>query len=86
MFSKVRFGVVRFFLVQYTKAGEDIPNDHNMAMKYTYQMTNGHNIQIPTFFNTKALQNISKLRFLGMELYYLATLVRYIVHFPKKLF
>jgi hypothetical protein len=26
------------------------------------------------------------LRFLGMELYYLATLVRYIVHFPKKLF
>jgi hypothetical protein len=57
--------VARFFLAQYTKTGENIPNDHNIAkwplnvanVSKIFQMT----VKNTTIFHSKAHQNLPKL-------------------------
>jgi hypothetical protein len=71
--------VARFCLTQYTKTGENIPNDHNITQWPNsiildgckiFQMT----IKCTSLFNYKALKHFPKCLIFGWIIYHLATL------------
>jgi hypothetical protein len=68
--------VARFFLVQYSKTGKNIPNDHKInpkAIKYTKWLSNIPNGKKYTnIFHSKALRNTPNLGFLGFKIFHLA--------------
>jgi hypothetical protein len=76
----VQIRVARLFLVQHTKNGKYIPNDHRierMASKYTewpQNIPNGHKMY--QHFPLQDPPKYTKIGIFGLKIYYLANLVQ----------
>jgi hypothetical protein len=70
--------VARFFLVQHTKTGKIVPNDHKLyemvtkQTKWRYDRPNGHKIY--QHFSLQDLPKFAQIGIFGLKIYHLATL------------
>jgi hypothetical protein len=72
---EMAFRVARFFLLQLTKTGENVPNDHRLHIPQCHKIYQGA-VTYSSFIYSEALENLPKLDFLVWKyIYHLATLM-----------